>query len=84
MKLGMHSKVNRGPFIGTTAIEVNPEAVAVEYYQRIVQGLTDVILLSTRLVFVSLKKGFAMQFREPAPRDPHTKEGALPMWGFCI
>ena len=29
-------------------------------------------------------KGPVLQVREPAPRDPDTKEGAIPMWGFCI
>jgi hypothetical protein len=29
-------------------------------------------------------KGLVMQFREPAPRDPDTKAGAIPMWSFCI
>jgi hypothetical protein len=25
-----------------------------------------------------------LPFREPAPRDPGTKAGAIPVWGFCI
>jgi hypothetical protein len=29
-------------------------------------------------------KGPVLQFREPAPREPNTKAGAIPMWGFCI
>ena len=29
-------------------------------------------------------KGPVLEFREPAPRDPETKAGAIPMWGFCI
>jgi hypothetical protein len=29
-------------------------------------------------------KGPVLQFREPAPREPGTKAGAIPMWGFCI
>jgi len=28
-------------------------------------------------------KGPVLQFREPAPREPDTKAGAIPMWGFC-
>jgi hypothetical protein len=28
-------------------------------------------------------KGLAMQFREPAAGDSHTKVGAIPMWPFC-
>jgi hypothetical protein len=27
-------------------------------------------------------KELAMQFREPTAGDPHTKEGAIPMWPF--
>jgi len=29
-------------------------------------------------------KGPVLRFREPAPREPDTKAGAIPMWGFCI
>jgi len=29
-------------------------------------------------------KGPVLQFREPPPREPVTKAGAIPMWGFCI
>jgi hypothetical protein len=29
-------------------------------------------------------KRLVMQFREPASNDPHAKEGAIPMWTFCI
>jgi len=29
-------------------------------------------------------KGPVLQVREPAPGDPDTKAGAIPMWGFCI
>ena len=29
-------------------------------------------------------KGPVLQLREPAPREPGTKAGAIPMWGFCI
>ena len=28
-------------------------------------------------------KGPVLQFREPARREPDTKAGAIPMWGFC-
>ena len=28
-------------------------------------------------------KGAVLQFREPAPREPDTKAGAIPIWGFC-
>ena len=28
-------------------------------------------------------KGPVLQFREAAPREPDTKAGAIPMWGFC-
>ena len=31
-----------------------------------------------------LGKALAMQIREPASREAHTKEGAIPMWTFCI
>jgi hypothetical protein len=27
-------------------------------------------------------RGAVLQFREPAPREPDTKAGAIPMWGF--
>jgi hypothetical protein len=29
-------------------------------------------------------KGLTMQFHEPASHDPPAKEGAIPMWTFCI
>jgi hypothetical protein len=29
-------------------------------------------------------KGPVLQFRKPAPREPDTKAGTIPMWGFCI
>jgi len=29
-------------------------------------------------------KGPVLQFCEPEPREPDTKAGAIPMWGFCI
>jgi hypothetical protein len=29
------------------------------------------------------ENGLPIQFREPAPRDPQTKEGAIPIWLFC-
>jgi hypothetical protein len=29
-------------------------------------------------------KGPVLRVREPAPGDPETKAGAIPMWGFCI
>jgi hypothetical protein len=29
-------------------------------------------------------KGPVSQFREPGPREPDTKAGAIPMWCFCI
>jgi hypothetical protein len=29
-------------------------------------------------------KGMTMQFREPASHDAFAKEGAIPMWTFCI
>jgi hypothetical protein len=38
-------------------------------------------LIEFRLPYV---KGAVLQFREPAPREPGTKAGAIPMWGFCI
>lgn len=33
---------------------------------------------------LSRGKGMAKQFRESASRDPRAKEGAIPMWTFCI
>lgn len=29
-------------------------------------------------------KGPVLQVREPAPGDPDTRAGAIPIWGFCI
>jgi hypothetical protein len=29
-------------------------------------------------------KGLTMEFREPASHDPSAKEGAIPMWTFCL
>jgi hypothetical protein len=36
-------EVNRSPFMATTALEINPKAVAVGCYERRVQELTNVI-----------------------------------------
>jgi hypothetical protein len=29
-------------------------------------------------------KGLTMQFHEPTSHDAYAKEGAIPMWTFCI
>jgi hypothetical protein len=51
MESGMHSEVNMNPFMATTAIEINPEPVAIEWHHGTIQELTDLIT-SHHLAFI--------------------------------